>query len=74
MAQKTELFDRLWMTKSRARAGLSQAAVAATVGITAGHYNKIEQGLLTPNVKLGVKIADALGFDIHMFIREKKST
>ena len=72
MAVKTELYDRVWMAKARARAGLTQAAIAKTIGIAAGHYNRIEQGIQTPNVKIGVAIADALGFDVRMFIREKK--
>lgn len=72
MAKKTELFDRLWLAKARAHAGMTQDAVAKVCDISTGHYNKIEQGIQTPNIKTGIAIADALGFDIHMFAREKK--
>jgi DNA-binding XRE family transcriptional regulator len=72
MARKTELYDRLWLEKARARTGMTQEAVATACGISTGHYNKIEQGLQTPSVKIGVTIADVLGFDIHLFVREKK--
>ena len=62
MAVKTELYDRVWMAKARARAGLTQAAIAKMIGIAAGHYNRIEQGIQTPNVKIGIAIATEINF------------
>lgn len=69
---RDEVCDRTWMVKARLLRGLRQEDVANAVGITTGHYNKIENGISTPNVKIGVMIADALGEDPHRYLAEHK--
>ena len=72
MPVKTELYDRTWLVKARARLGLTQAQAGEASGISAGFYNKIEQGIQVPTVKHAIAISEALNFDVKMFAREKK--
>jgi transcriptional regulator with XRE-family HTH domain len=44
----------------RVSVGLSQAAVAAAVGVSQSHYSQIELGRITPDAELAAKIAAAL--------------
>lgn len=71
-APRTELFDRTWMLKARTMMNLRQADVADACRISVGFYNKIEQGMQTPNVKLGIMITDVLGVDVRNFLDERK--
>lgn len=71
-APRTEYFDRTWMLKARTILNLRQEDVADACNISVGAYNKIENGLTTPNVKLGIMITDVLGTDIRNFLNERK--
>ena len=70
--QRSEIYDRSWVVKARAMAGLRQIDVATACGISVGNYNKIENGICTPNVKIGLRIADALGVDVRNFLNERR--
>jgi transcriptional regulator with XRE-family HTH domain len=67
-----ELYDRTWLEKARKIAGLRQYEVAENAGISQAFYNRIETGVQTPNVKIGVAIANVLGFSPNMWIDERK--
>ncbi|EAP88972.1 MAG: transcriptional regulator [Oceanicaulis sp.] len=49
------------MKALRAEAGLTQADLAARVGVTRKTINTVENGVFTPSALLALKIARALG-------------
>jgi len=49
------------MKALRAEAGLTQAELAAEVGVTRKTINTVENGVFTPSALLALKIARALG-------------
>ncbi len=49
------------MKALRAEAGLTQAELAAAVGVTRKTINTVENGVFTPSALLALKIARALG-------------
>lgn len=49
------------MKALRAEAGLTQAELAAQVGVTRKTINTVENGVFTPSALLALKIARALG-------------
>jgi len=49
------------MKTLRAGAGLTQAELAAAVGVTRKTINTVENGVFTPSALLALKIARALG-------------
>ena len=49
------------MKTLRAEAGLTQAELAAQVGVTRKTINTVENGVFTPSALLALKIARALG-------------
>ncbi|MEQ8405229.1 MAG: helix-turn-helix transcriptional regulator [Oceanicaulis sp.] len=49
------------MKHLRAEAGLTQADLAAQVGVTRKTINTVENGVFTPSALLALKIARALG-------------
>ena len=71
-AIKTELYDRTWMLKARTLLGLTQLEVAHESGISQGNYNQIEQGLRTPNVRVGLMITRVLGVASDIWLTEKR--
>ncbi len=71
-APRTEFYDRSWMTKARLLLGMTQGQIARTVNISQGFYNKIEQGISTPNVHLGMEISRALGVSPDIWLSEKR--
>ena len=68
---RNRLPDRTWMETARRIKGLSQKAVADAAGCSEVYYNRIEKGLQTPKVDIGVRITDFLGVDVHNFLNEK---
>ena len=48
------------MKAARARAGISQRALAALANITQATVSRIESGLFEPRISTALKIADAL--------------
>lgn len=69
---RVELYDRTWLLKARTIAGLRQIDVAKECDISVAAYNKIENGLTVPNVRLAIKIADVLGVDVRNFLTERR--
>lgn len=70
--QKVELYDRAWMIKARSILNLSQLEAAEAVGISQGYYNKIENGIQLPNVKVGLKISSVLGVAPEVWLNERR--
>lgn len=54
---------RTALREARQAAGLSQAELAARVGITQQHYSLIEIGRRTPALDVALRIASVLGAD-----------
>ena len=67
-----ELYDRTWMVKARIMLKLSQAQAAEASGISQGFYNKIENGIQLPNIRVGLQICKALGVSPEVWLNEKK--
>lgn len=71
-APRTELYDRTWMVKARVMLGLTQGELARECSISQGFCNKIEQGVQTPNVRVGLMITKALGVAPDIWLSEKR--
>lgn len=71
-AKKQELYDRTWMTKARTILNMAQYQAAEAVGVSQGYYNKIENGIQLPNVRVGLMIAKVLGVSPDVWLNEKK--
>ena len=69
---RMEIFDRTWMLKARLAMNLRQEDIADACKIAVGTYNRIENGLRTPSVKLGLMITDVLGVDVRNFLDERR--
>lgn len=54
---------RMALVNARRHAGLTQAEVAARVGITQQHYSLIEIGRRTPALDVALRIANVLEAD-----------
>ena len=70
--KEPELYDRTWMSKARALKGLLQVNAAEECGISPGFYNRIEQGVQTPNVRVGLVICKVLGVSPDVWLTEKR--
>ena len=70
--KEPELYDRTWMSKARALNGMLQVDVARECGISPGFYNRIEQGVQTPNVRVGLAICSILGVSPNVWLTEKR--
>lgn len=68
---RVRLPDRTWMETARRLKGFSQKEVADAAGCSEVYYNRIEKGLQTPKVDIGLRITDFLGVDVHNFLNEK---
>lgn len=53
---------------ARDRAGLSQGAVADRLGVTQGHISQIESGQINVSLKMMVRLANAVGGDILLYL------
>lgn len=53
--------------------GMSQRALAAYVGSTQGHIGQLERGVHWPRLPRAKQIADALGLEIVIRVREPRS-
>lgn len=53
------------MKELRARAGLTQAELAAAVGVTRKTVNTVENRVFTPSALLALKFAAALGVSVE---------
>lgn len=62
------------MKAARAELGLTQADLAAAVGVTRKTINTVENGVFTPSAVLALKIARALGksFDEVFFLEAER--
>lgn len=69
-AKVAKVIDRSWLEQTRRIKGLRQADVAAQCEISSSYYSRIERGLEVPNVGIGIRIADVLGFDVRDWTRE----
>jgi putative transcriptional regulator len=55
----------------RAEKGMSQAELAAQVGVSRNSINAVENGKFDPSLPLAFRIADAFGLKIEeVFLRE----
>ena len=70
--KEPELYDRTWMSKARAILGMKQIDVARECRISTGFYNRIEQGVQTPNVRVGLTICSVLGVSPNVWLTEKR--
>lgn len=70
--RKSELYDRTWMIKARTLRGLSQYQAAEAIGISQGYYNKIENGIQLPNIRVGLTISKVLGVVPDIWLNERK--
>lgn len=57
----------------RTRRGLSQAALAARVGVDQGHISKIERGEVTPLVTFAKRLADEVQGRVDDLIEFRES-
>lgn len=55
---------RVWLKELRVNKGLTVRGIAPMLGISFSHYNDIENGRRNPSLKVAVKMADYLGFDV----------
>ena len=71
--RKTDgVYDRTWLEKARKMQGLKQYEVAEKAQISAPFYQRIEMGLQLPNVKMGIRITNALGLSPQMWVEEQR--
>lgn len=69
--KKNAIMDRTWLEKARRDKGLTQANVAEAAGVTTAFYNRVEKGMYTPSVVTGIRICDAVGCNVRMFLSER---
>ena len=69
---KVDLYDRGWMAKARILCGMNNNQAAEACDISPGFYNRIENGVQLPNVKVGLKICRVLGVSPDNWLSEKK--
>lgn len=53
------------LKQRRAELGLTQAELAAAVGVTRKTVNTVENGVFTPSALLAIKLAKALGVSVE---------
>lgn len=61
---KTQALDNQ-LRRFRAEAGLTQEALAEKVGVTRKTINTVENSIFIPSTVLALKLAQALGTDVH---------
>lgn len=59
------------LQRIRKEKGMSQAKLAAAVGITPGAVGQYEMGVTTPSLKTAMAIATALGCTVDELFREE---
>lgn len=60
---------RHWLVQFRKTKGLTQQQVAEITGISRSYYADIEQGTKGASGKAAKLIANALGFDMNLFLQ-----
>lgn len=68
--KRNTIMDRTWMERARRERGFTQAQVAEAAKITTAAYNRIENGLFTPNVVTGLLICEKIGVSPRGFLTE----
>jgi putative transcriptional regulator len=53
------------LKRRRSELGLTQAELAAQVGVTRKTVNTVENGVFTPSALLAIKLAQALGVSVE---------
>jgi putative transcriptional regulator len=53
------------LKRRRAELGLTQAELAAKVGVTRKTVNTVENGIFTPSATLAIKLSQALGVSVE---------
>ncbi len=67
--EKTEIGRRIRAVRQRQR--LSLRHVAASSGLSATHISEIERGHTFPTVGSLLRVAEALGCQVHLFLEER---
>lgn len=65
--------NRAWLRQTRENKGLTQEALAASIGITRQHVGLLENGVATPSVEVAKKIASVLGFEWTRFYESEQA-
>lgn len=68
--QRPQRYDRSWLVNYRNIAGFGIEAMARVIGISLSMLYKIEAGYCMPNVVIGIRIANLLGFDVSEWERD----
>lgn len=69
--KRNQVMDRTWLERARREKGFTQEQVAEAAKITTAGYNRIEKGLYTPGVVVGLLICDKLGCSPRQFLTER---
>jgi putative transcriptional regulator len=63
---------RIILIKTRKDNGLKVKDIANSLGISASHYYKIEEGIRNPNLKVSMKLSKILGHSIEELFFDDK--
>lgn len=66
-----EIMDRTWLESARRLQGYTQTQVAIAARTSLANYTRLEKGLTTPDVKVGLRICEFLKLNPKMFLLEK---
>ncbi len=69
--KQNQIMDRTWLERARREKGLTQEQVAQAARITTAGYNRIEKGLFTPGIVIGMLICDKVGCSPRQFLTER---
>ena len=66
------VYKRDWLVNARAARGMKQQQLAEACHCDPSYIWHIESGVKTPNVHLGMKIAQVLGLDPYVWLKEER--
>lgn len=69
--QHTPIKDRTWMEAARRAKGFTQAEVAQAANVSTPYYNRVENGLDTPSIVIGLLICKKIEQPPERFLTER---
>ena len=63
---------RFWLIQKRMEAGYTQKDFAKSIGMHETQYRTYENGHVFPRSDQQLRIANALGFDVHLWYENEK--